>query len=369
MAKTHKIRPSWDTIFASFGDGLVILDTDENVIGMNPAAEVITGFSAESTLGLPLGGAFPGNETIFVRLNTAFREGAALTLREMPWRGHGRPHATVDVSGTPLTGDDGELSGWILVFRDVTPVKKLEEEVRKADRLAMMGTIAAGLAHEIKNPLGGIKGAAQLLTREKLSPESAEYLQIIVKESDRVNKLVNQLLTFARPKDLKIGAVNLNELIDALIILQKEPFEKRGIKVIREFDPSLPSVIGDADELKQVFLNFMVNAADAVAERHKGEPIGEIRLKTRMANNFKIKGAEAGKASRMIMAEIQDNGTGIKPQNADKIFMPFFTTKEKGYGLGLAVSQRVIQEHGGVIHLLTEEGRGTAFQIFLRSSL
>jgi two-component system nitrogen regulation sensor histidine kinase GlnL len=368
MTQAQKIRPLWDQIFSSFGDGLVILDTGRIVIGMNPAAEIITGFSAESTLGWDVLGAFPENEALFEKLDAAFRDGAALTLREMAWKGHGRARATVDVSATPLTDDDGDLSGWILVFRDVTPVKKLEEEVRKADRLAMMGTIAAGLAHEIKNPLGGIKGAAQLLTRETLSPESSEYLQIIIKEADRVNRLVNQLLTFSRPKDLSLEPLNLNELIDAILILQKEPLEKKKVRIVREFDPSLPSVLGDADELKQVFLNFIVNAADAVGERH-ADGGGEIRLKTRMATNFKIKGAEGQKPSRMIVTEIRDNGTGIGAENRNKLFTPFFTTKEKGYGLGLAISQRVINEHGGVIHLESEEGRGTTFQILLRSSL
>jgi two-component system nitrogen regulation sensor histidine kinase GlnL len=364
----QQIRPSWDAIFTSFGDGLVILDTLRNVIAMNPAAETITGFSAESTLGLPLKSAFPRNDEVFENLDDTFESGAAVTLREVPWMGHGFQRATVDLSATPLIGDDGDLTGWILVFRDMTPVKKLQEEVRKADRLAMMGTIAAGLAHEIKNPLGGIKGAAQLLTREKLAPESAEYLQIIVKEADRVNRLVNQLLTFSRPRDLALEPLNLNELIDSILILQKGLLEKRKIRVLREYDPSLPAVLGSADELKQVFLNLVVNASDAVAEAHRGGG-GEIRFKTRMMNNFKIKGAEGAKPSRMIVMEVRDNGTGIKQEDLDKIFTPFFTTKEKGYGLGLALSQRVIHEHGGVIHLSTEIGQGTTFEILLRSAL
>jgi two-component system, NtrC family, nitrogen regulation sensor histidine kinase GlnL len=368
MNSSRQIRPSWETIFASFGDGLVILDTDRIVIAMNPAAETITGFSAETTLGLPLRDAFPKNDAVFEKLEMAFTEGSAVTLREMPWMGHGLARATVDVSVTPLTDDNGELSGWIIVFRDMTPVKKLEEEVRKADRLAMMGTIAAGLAHEIRNPLGGIKGAAQLLTREKLAPESAEYLQIIMKESDRVNRLVNQLLTFSRPKDLKLEPVNINELIDAIIILQKGPMEAKGVKVSREFDPSLPPVLGDADELKQVFLNFLMNAVEAVAERHSRGG-GRIGLKTRLMTDFKIKGAEGRKPGRMVAVEIRDNGTGIKKEDVDKIFTPFFTTKEKGYGLGLAVTQRVIHEHGGAIKMTTEEGVGTTFEILLRSSL
>jgi two-component system nitrogen regulation sensor histidine kinase GlnL len=368
MDSTRQIRPSWDTIFASFGDGIVILDTDRNVIAMNPAAETISGFSAESTLGLPLAEAFPRNDDAFERLEDTFESGAALTLHEVAWRGHGHARSTVDLSATPLIADDGEFSGWILVFRDMTPLKKLQQDIRKADRLAMMGTIAAGLAHEIKNPLGGIKGAAQLLTRENLSQGSAEYLQIITKEADRVNRLVMQLLTFSRPKDLTLEPLNLNELIDSILILQSAPIEKKKIRVHREFDPSLPQVLGSADELKQVFLNFVVNAADAVAAAHP-EGGGEIRVKTRLLTNFKIRGAEGTKPIRMIEAEIRDNGTGINDEDLDKIFTPFFTTKEKGSGLGLALSQRVIQEHGGAIHLSTEIGRGTTFQILLRSAL
>jgi len=368
MQDTRQIRPSWETIFASFGDGLVILDTGRLVIATNPAAETITGFSAESILGLPLAEAFPRNQDVFEKLEVAFREGTALTLRDVSWQGQSRERKAVDLSLTPLTNEDGELSGWIFVFRDMTPVKKLQEEVRKADRLAMMGTIAAGLAHEIKNPLGGIKGAAQLLTRETLSSESGEYLQIIIKETDRVNRLVNQLLTFARPKELKLQPININELIDALLILQKLPLEKRKIRLVREFDPSLPPVLGDPDELKQVFLNFIVNAMDAVAEKHS-EGGGEIRIKTRMVTHFRIKDAEGQKPRRMAEVEIRDNGSGIKEEDVSKIFTPFFTTKEKGYGLGLAVTQRVVHEHGGAIHLTSEEGQGTTFQVLLRSSL
>src|SRR5579885_3547266 len=173
MGGPRQITPRWEEIFASLGDGLIILDASERlyVIGMNPAAETITGFSAESTLGRTLYDAFPENSAPLHRLDKVFSEGGGVTLHEVTWiRPRIRP-AIVDLSATPLIGSEGEFDGWILVFRDITPIKTLEEEVRRADRLAMMGTIAAGLAHEIKNPLGGIKGAAQLLRSEEHTSE------------------------------------------------------------------------------------------------------------------------------------------------------------------------------------------------------
>ncbi len=359
--RKKEIKPPWEEIFASLGDGLVILDQERRLMGINPSAEGITGFSAEVVLGRLLEEAFPENEEVLKRINRSIEETGVVILRDISWRGRHGERLTIDLSLTPLMGDDGELTGWILVFRDLTPLKSLEEEIRKADRLAMMGTVAAGLAHEIKNPLGGIRGAAQLLGRESLSENSSEFLGIIVKEVDRVDRLVNQLLTFSRPKTLEMTAVNLNELLDSLLLLQKEPLIEKGLKVIREFDPSLPPIVGNTEELSQVFLNFIKNAIEAIA-REKGE----IRVKSRMVSDYRIKGEAGKKPSRMVMTEIRDNGEGISKENLKNIFTPFFTTKEKGYGLGLALSQRIISEHGGLVHVKSEEGKGTSFQIFLR---
>lgn len=357
------IRPRWEEIFDSLGDGLIILDIGERLIGINPAAERITGFSAESVLGLTLEEAFPQNEPIIKILRPSFKEVQTSTLREVPWKGKGNERETVDLSSTPLIDEEGHLNGWILLLRDITPLKNLEEEIRKADRLAMMGTLAAGLAHEIKNPLGGIRGAAQLLAREKLSPESVECLNIIIKEVDRVDRLIGQLLTFSKPKSLTLEPLNLNALLDATLLLQKEPLEARRIRIVREFDPSLPPVLANSGGLSQVFLNFIKNAMEAIPDHQ-----GEIRIKSRVMTNFKIKGVEGKKPSRMILAEIHDNGIGISKEDLEKIFTPFFTTKEKGYGLGLAITQRVINEHGGIIRVSSEKGKGTTVQVFLRST-
>lgn len=364
--KTSKVRlqPRWDEIFASLGDGLIILDVDRRLIGINPAAERLTGFSAERVLGHLPEEAFLQNKKVLDMLSPAFREGQAVTLREISWAGRGQKAATVDLSATSMLDEMGELTGWTLAFRDMTPVKNLEEEVRKADRLAMMGTLAAGLAHEIKNPLGGIRGAAQLLERENLSPQSSDCLQIIVREVDRVNRLLTRLLTFAKPKTLPLEPLNLNEILDAILLLQKKILEERSIRLVREFDPSLPKVLGQRDELHQVFLNFIQNAVEAIPNGG-----GKIGIKSRLVMNYKIRDPKGKKPSHVVMAEISDSGVGISPEDMEKIFTPFFTTKEKGCGLGLAMTQRIISEHGGGIRVQSEKGRGTTFQVFLRSFL
>ncbi len=365
--KTEKapIRPPWEEIFSSFGDGLIVLGADRNILGINSASESITGLSAEVVLGHPLEEAFAKNAELLSLLRPAIEEGRALTLREIPWKRvrHVRP-ATVDLSVTPLFGEEGDLNGWILVLRDISPVKDLQEEIRKTDRLAMLGTIAAGLAHEIKNPLGGIRGAAQLLEREKLSDESMACLKIVTKEVDRIDRMVRQLLLLGRPRDLTLEPVNINELLESLLLLQKVPFELKGIRLFREFDPSLPPVWGDADELRQAFLNFLQNALEAVPTFG-----GTIRIRSRMVTDFAIRGTAGRRASRFVMVEIQDNGEGISEEDLTKIFTPFFSTKKSGSGLGLAIAQRVVNEHGGMLKVQSHPGEGTTVQTTLRSSL
>src|SRR5262249_38087538 len=158
----------------------------------------------------------------------------------------------------------GIISGAMLLLRDLSAFKKMEEELRHADRLGVMGTIASGLAHEIKNPLGGIKGAAQMLHREIKNNELREFLQIIMKEADRVNELICQLLTFASSKKIRVSSVNMNKLLDELVHLEQQGPEDHRVKILRHYDPSLPKVRGDENQLKQAFLNFIKNAKESI---------------------------------------------------------------------------------------------------------
>ncbi|MBI4196825.1 MAG: PAS domain S-box protein [Deltaproteobacteria bacterium] len=359
MMKLH-----WEGIFASLGEGLLILDLKERITAINPALERLTGLSSDSFTGKGLADFF-GQDSEYTRMiRHALQELRTTTVRELHWLRKDGKKTVFDLSISPRLNEDESQEGWIIAFRDMTRLHQLQEEIRKNDRLAMLGTLAAGLAHEIKNPLSGIKGAAQLLKRENAGSGSVEFLEIIIKETERVDRLVNDLLSLTKPRSMTLQPVNLNQLIDSVVLLERESLGARSIQVSREFDPSMPPVLGDEGELFKVFLNFMKNAVEAIPN---GE--GHIWLRSRIETNFKIRGEEENRPTHVVVAEIQDNGEGIQKENLDKIFTPLFTTKEKGYGLGLPIAQRIIQEHGGQIRINSERGKGTRVQIYLRSCL
>ncbi len=367
IKKKKRPVPPWNEIFSSFGDAILILNEKLSLTGVNPAAENMTGYSAENILGLSLREAFPGNEDIWQKMDRAFQNTGLLHLHALPWASRYSEKRFVDLTTTPLMNEKGDLTGWIIVLRDVSPTMHLEEEKRQTDRLGIMGTLAAGLAHEIKNPLSGIRGAAQLIAREQNSEEAKECLGIILKETERVDRLVTQLLTFSRPRKIPMEPVNLNQLLDEIVTSQKSVFEKKKIKVQREYDPSLPDVLGNSEELTQVFLNILKNAWESFPDSKDGKDSPEVVIKTRIVTDYWLKGQEKGKPIRFVMAEIKDNGIGIPHENVDKIFTPFFTTKEKGTGLGMPLSHRMIEEMGGSIRIQSEDRIGTTVKVFLRT--
>jgi two-component system nitrogen regulation sensor histidine kinase GlnL len=244
-------------------------------------------------------------------------------------------------------------------MRDLTHRKEMEEDLKRADRLVLLGTLAAGLAHEVKNPLAGIKGAAQLLRREVNSnPSLLQYADIVVHEVDRVNRLIEQLLDLTRPSELNLYALNIHEILDQVLLLEKEAAEGGGITVKKYFDPSLPPIRGDRGQLTQVFLNLVKNSFQAMNGR------GSLRVTTRMETDFHIR--EQGRERvKLIWVDIEDDGPGIKEEDLPNIFSPFFSTKNGGTGLGLSICYRIIKEHGGLIRVDSREGEGASFKVSL----
>ncbi len=226
-----------------------------------------------------------------------------------------------------------------------------ERELARADKLAALGTVAAGMAHEIKNPLSVIKGMTQVL-QENLKDENftEKFSQIIPRQLDRINNIVENLLRFGKKHELKISDLNINQVLKETLLLVKEQCKKKNIKIIEEYE-ELPAIAGDPEQLSQAFLNLALNAIQAIAEN------GELKLKTKKLKNDEI------------FIEISDTGIGIPEESLGKIFDPFFTTKEKGAGLGLAVTYRIIKEHRGEIRVKSEVGRGTTFMITIQSIL
>lgn len=222
-----------------------------------------------------------------------------------------------------------------------------EEQLRKADRLSALGELSAGVAHEIRNPLGAIKGAAEIL-QDDYGPEDPkrEFVQILLKETDRLNTIVREFLNFARPKQPEFQEADINEVIEAVLALCGQAARSSGVSVEKELDRMIGPRNLDASLLKQAFLNLCLNAIQAMPRG------GTLRVRT-----FRL---EKG-----ISAAFSDTGAGIPAADLKKLFQPFFTTKKDGTGLGLAITYRIIQNHRGSIDVVSEEGKGTTFTVTL----
>jgi len=235
------------------------------------------------------------------------------------------------------------------------------EQMKRADRLASIGEMAAGIAHEIKNPLVGIRGAAQLMKADRTlaaGTNLTEYLDVILKEADRLNGVLEGILDFTRLKPLSSGRFNIHAVLDRALLLQEENARQKGVVLAREYDPSLPEVTGNQDQLLQVFLNLVKNAIEAMPSG------GKLTAVTRMSDLFTSVQAD-GRKHRLMVAKITDTGCGIKQEHLQEIFAPFFTTKDKGVGLGLALSYQIVQEHLGTVRVESAEGAGTTFSVYL----
>jgi len=272
----------------------------------------------------------------------------------------------VRVSCLAVIGPNHEMHGAALVIHDVSHQKALEETARRNESLARLGTLVAGLAHEVRNPLAGIKGAAQLLARRaKEAPQVEEYTAVIVREADRLGRLVEDLLTLGAPPRPKRERINVHRLIGHVLSLMRPEVERRGLDLDCEFDPSLPDVCGDQEQLTQVLLNLMRNALESMDEDGPRNPLqNRIVLRTRLETDFRVVHDQLG-TTRFLRIEVLDWGCGIAPADAAQVFEPFFTTKPRGTGLGLAVASRIVAEHGGTIRAEPNSPHGTCITVLL----
>ncbi|AKF82011.1 histidine kinase [Myxococcus fulvus 124B02] len=231
---------------------------------------------------------------------------------------------------------------------------KLYEKIRERDRLAALGEMAAGLAHEIRNPLGAIKGAAQCLDPRRLPGEDGEFLEVIVEEVNRLNGVVTAFLDYARPMKQSFGPTDLNEVVTRTMRLIQNDVPS-SVALAVELDLQLPRVDGDAEQLKQVLINLVQNAVQALDTRE-----GRITVRTERPERF---GEFRNAGGELLEVRVSDTGPGIPSDQQPHIFVPFFTTKQKGTGLGLAICQRIVKNHGGSISVQSKAGDGTTFII------
>jgi two-component system, NtrC family, nitrogen regulation sensor histidine kinase GlnL len=346
------------TVIDSVGDGVIVVGSNGVITLCNPAAEEITGFSQKQAQGTEFKSLFSLETTLVEMLGKTMRTGITISDHEnVVVRTTGRI-TPVAVTCCPLVEGNGENIGAILTLKDITYIRELEAAVRQADRLSTLGTLAAGLAHEVKNPLGGIKGAAQLLERE-FEPESEmlEYTRVMIRETDRIDLIIRELLELASPRTLKLAPVNLHWILGDILLLQKQAAAGREIAFTQYFDPSIPDIMADEEMLTRLFLNLICNAIDAMGND------GRLTVSSRILSDYRM--TQNQRNSRMIAIEVSDDGPGIPPEDLENIWTPFFSTKSGGTGLGLTICHKIVSEHRGMIKAESDSGHGTKFTVLL----
>lgn len=337
-------------VLDSIQDAIKIVDGELRIIFINRAAEKIVGRNREEIIGLRCYEIFHnGKPCDPCIVEEVFSESRMFRDTREIIGSDGRRHI-FEVTAFPVVGPDGEIERAVEISRDITYLKQLEQELVKREKLAMVGELAAGLAHEIRNPLSAIMASAKLLRehRDDLSEEDYRTLtETIEKESRRLEALLSDFMTFAKPKVPKPELMDLNQIVrDAVRVLKYDPEQLHGIEIIEELDPTLPPTMVDPYQIEQVFLNVLLNAVQAM---RRG---GRLTLRS-------------GKENGEIWFAISDTGIGIASEKMDKIFKPFFTDKPQGTGLGLSIAQRIVEEHDGRIEVMSKPGRGSIFTIFL----
>jgi two-component system nitrogen regulation sensor histidine kinase GlnL len=352
----QELRGYYDDLLSSLQDAVIVLDGRGHVVSLNPAAEELTGYSGTQITGRPIGEVFPPPaplSKLVTRTMTLGRSHADFDARLARADG---TRLVVSAMASQLSDAHGEPRGVVLVLRDQSRVRELEEQVRRSERLAALGVLAAGVAHEVRNPLVGVRAAAQLLEREPTFPPGLkEYTGIIIRQVDRLNRIVDGLLAVGGRSPLEARPCNVHQVLEEALRLQEPACLAAAVTVSRRYDPEVPAVAGDPDRLLQVFLNLIRNGVEAMATGG-----GELLVVTQ----FERVAPQCGGRSAAIV-EIGDRGPGISAAAQEQLFNPFFTTKDEGTGLGLPISLRIVEEHGGAMEVHSREGEGATFRILL----
>ncbi|WP_347490769.1 ATP-binding protein [Desulfoscipio sp. XC116] len=250
-----------------------------------------------------------------------------------------------------LKNDADESDGTMIFFKNITRIKEFEAQLARSEKLSAIGEMAAGMAHEIRNPLTAVRGFVQVIHQKHQQmgiSEFDEYVNLMLSEIDRVNQIITDFLNLSKPKQTQVQPLDIQNLLNEVMLLMEQEALRLNIEIRQVRSPSLPLVAGDKNQLSQVFLNIINNAFQAVGEK------GVVTIRTAVSDD-----------QSLVTIDFIDNGTGIQENLLDKIFDPFFSTKDKGTGLGLAISNRIIADHRGKIKVNSSPEEGTTFSVVL----
>jgi two-component system, NtrC family, sensor histidine kinase HydH len=335
-----RIKALSDNIVENMPIGLIVLDTESRIASFNYTAETLLHMLGEDTLGKPVTEKLPYELILLIKELQLNEKNIA---KELEIDLGDQDRAYLDLNLSILRDSSGTLLGYIILFRDLSEVKELKKEVERSTRLASIGRLAAGVAHEIRNPLSSIKGFATYFgERYKDVPEDKNTAQIMVSEVERLNRVITQLLDFARPVDIKKERLDIRTVINHSTKMIERNASEHNIRVMVDIAPGIPHISFDTDRMNQVFLNLFLNSIEAM------ENGGELLVK-----------ADYDPDMEMVRITVSDTGKGISPSDLGNIFDPYFTTKQSGTGLGLAIVHRIIESHNGEIKVESNQDVGT----------
>jgi two-component system nitrogen regulation sensor histidine kinase GlnL len=352
-------------VFASFTDAVVVTDDQRRVVLFNPAAEEILGVPQARVVGQPCAEVFASATFVGEMVQRVHDTGKSEAQGEAQLHLRGRP-IPIRIACLPVWDSHDQIRGTTIVIQDLSYHRQLEESGRRNENLARLGSLVAGLAHEIKNPLAGIKGAAQLLQRRLAGQHDLQdFTAVISREVDRLSALVEDLLTLGARPGPALAPLNIHVVIQHVLSVVDGELTTARIPIRCDFDPSLPDVRGDHAQLSQVFLNLIKNAIEATQARVSGPAVPPlIRITTRMETDFHVL-RDHQRSDKFLSVDVADYGTGIDAEHSARLFEPFFTTKARGTGLGLAISHRIVSEHGGTIRAGANRPVGTVMTVTL----
>jgi len=345
-ASLSRIQAFSDTLVENMPIGLVAVDTQYRVASVNAAGAAVLGLPSLDVTGKSGRDILP--EELWFQLQELEEQDRAVD-RELTCTLHNGHVVPLEISAAALADESGRIQGTIILFKDLSEVKSLREEVERNQRLATVGRLAAGVAHEIRNPLSSIKGfATYFKERYREVPEDQHIADIMIQEVDRLNRVVTQLLEFARPVSISRKQISLKEfIVDSLKLVERQAAEN-GVSVEADLPENGAAAHLDPDKLNQVLLNLYLNAIEAMTDG------GRI-----------IVSLEKDEQKNRVEIRVSDTGSGIPESELSHIFDPYFTTKPTGTGLGLAIAHNIIQGHGGEIHTESRIGGGTTFRILI----
>src|SRR4030066_2254882 len=353
------VRNFTESIIQSIGSGIIITEMDDTITYVNKAGERILGYLKEELIGKSFS-IFALRERQSI-VHSLLNNPDDLDTRKEGWmRRKDYIEFPVGFTINNHLSVRGETLGKIVIFRDMTNVFKIQEEILRMDRLVSLGKLSSGIAHELRNPLAGIKTTAQALSEEMSKDDSRrEYLNRITKEIDRLNDLLKTFFSFAKPQNLNLVYCHIKDIINEIIPFLIKEIADKGIRFIESYHTRLPKIKVDKTQMHQVFLNLFLNAIQAMPNG------GELKIEA----SPMVSTSPEGLKQNFIKVVISDTGRGIPPHIVHKIFDPFFTTKPKGIGLGLSITYQIIKKHVGTIKVESQWERGTSFVINLPEAL